>query len=59
MPIRAIYSRLDGVVSWKACIDEISEDVEHFEIRGTHVGMGSNVDVYRLLGRLLAEGTSD
>ena len=54
-PIRAIYSKLDGIVAWKACIDEVSPDVQHFEIRGTHVGMGTNAEVFRLLADLLAE----
>jgi len=55
VPIRAIYSKLDGVVSWKACIDDVNEDVEHFEIRGSHVGMGTNVEVFKLLSKLLSE----
>jgi pimeloyl-ACP methyl ester carboxylesterase len=55
VPIRAIYSKLDGVVSWKACIDDLSKNVEHFEIRGSHVGMGTNLEVFKLLPKLLAE----
>ncbi len=55
VPVRAIYSKLDGVVAWKACIDEDTQDVEHFEIRGSHIGMGTNVEVFKLLPRLLAE----
>lgn len=55
VPIRAIYSKFDGIVSWKACIDEVSKNVEHFEIRGSHIGMATNVEVYRLLPKLLAE----
>ena len=55
VPIRAIFSKLDGVVAWRACIDDVNEDVEHFEIAGSHVGMGSNVEVFRLLPRLLRE----
>lgn len=55
VPIRAIYSRLDGVVAWQACIDDVSPDVKHFEIRGSHVGMGANVDVFRLLPNLLRD----
>lgn len=54
VPIRAIYSRFDGVVAWRACIDQISPDVEHFEIKGSHMGMGANADVFRLLPNLLA-----
>ena len=56
VPVRAIYSKLDGVVNWQACIDHRSPDVEHHEILGSHVGMGTNVDVFRLLPRLLKDG---
>jgi len=55
VPIRAIYSKSDGVVAWKACIDDENQDVEHFEISGSHVGMGSNADVFRLLPKLLSD----
>ena len=55
VPIRAIYSKLDGIVNWEACIDDTSPNVEHFEILGSHVGMGTNVDVFRLLPKLLKE----
>jgi esterase/lipase len=54
VPIKSIYSRLDGVVAWRACIDDESPNVEHFEIRGTHIGMGTNAEVFRLLSKLLA-----
>lgn len=54
VPIRSIYSKLDGVVAWQACIDDVNPDVEHFEIHGTHVGMGANVDVFRLVPELLS-----
>jgi pimeloyl-ACP methyl ester carboxylesterase len=53
VPIRSIYSKLDGVVAWRACIDETSPDVKHFETRGTHIAMGASVEVFRLLPKLL------
>ncbi len=53
-PVRAIYSRLDGVVAWQACIDDVSPDIEHFEVRSSHSGMGFSAEVFRLLPRLLA-----
>jgi len=56
VPIRSIFSKLDGVVSWQACIDDVNSDVENFEITGSHVGMGTNVDVFRLLPKLLRDG---
>lgn len=55
VPVRAIYSKFDGVVAWKACIDDVTADIEHHEILGSHVGMGVNVEVFRLLPRLLQE----
>lgn len=53
VPVRAIYSRSDGIVAWKACIDDVSADVEHFEVRGSHTGMGANAEVFRLVAKLL------
>lgn len=53
-PVRAIYSRLDGVVAWQACIDDVSPDVKHFEVRSSHTGMGFSAEVFRLLPRLLS-----
>ncbi|MBL4681549.1 MAG: alpha/beta hydrolase [Pseudomonadales bacterium] len=53
VPIRSIYSRFDGVVAWKACIDDVNPDVNHYEIHGSHVGMGTNVEVFKLLPKLL------
>jgi triacylglycerol esterase/lipase EstA (alpha/beta hydrolase family) len=55
VPIHAIFSKLDGVVNWQACIDDLNPNVEHHEILGSHVGMGTNVDVFRLLPKLLRD----
>lgn len=55
VPVRAIYSKLDGVVAWRACIDDMNPDVEHFEISGSHTGMGFSAEVFRLLPNLLKE----
>jgi triacylglycerol lipase len=50
METLAVYSRSDGIVDWRACLDPHSRCVE---IRGSHVGMAVNVKVYRELERLL------
>lgn len=55
VPVRAIYSRSDGVVAWKACIDDDTRDIKHYEVTSSHAGLGSNVEVFRLLPALLAE----
>lgn len=40
VPVTAIYSKRDGVVAWRACIDRWSPNVRHIEVSETHVGLG-------------------
>ena len=53
-PVTAIYSRADGIVSWRACIDPWTPDVEHVEVGSTHIGLGIDPDVYRIVAQRLA-----
>ena len=55
VPIHALYSRSDGIVAWRACIDDTSTHIQHHEIKGSHIGMGSNVEVFKLIPKLLRE----
>lgn len=48
----AIYSRSDGIVAWKACLDPFAE---HVEVDSSHSGMSVNTRVYRELARVLDE----
>lgn len=52
-PITAIFSKSDGVVAWRACIDEYSPNVEHIEINASHIGLGISADAYRIIARKL------
>jgi hypothetical protein len=54
-PVTAIYSRADAVVAWEACIDQNGNDVEHVEVRTTHVGLGFSPEVYKIIAQRLAE----
>lgn len=54
VPITALYSKSDGVVAWRAAIDEHSPDVEHVEVGGSHIGLGVSADVYRIVAARLA-----
>jgi triacylglycerol lipase len=47
----SIYSRRDGVVDWRACLDPAAE---HVEVSASHCGMAVNADVYRALADSLA-----
>jgi len=54
-PVTAIYSRADAVVSWEACIDHNGIDVEHVEVRATHLGLGFSAEVYKIIAQRLAD----
>ncbi|MGA7869330.1 MAG: alpha/beta hydrolase [Candidatus Binatus sp.] len=55
VPATHIYSRTDGVVHWESCVDlSGTPTVENVEVMGSHVGMGLNVDVYRIVADRLA-----
>lgn len=55
VPVFAVYSRSDGVVAWRACIDTFANPrVEHHEVESTHLGMVGSHRVFRLVSNLLA-----
>ncbi len=54
VPITAIFTRRDAVVSWPACIDRVSPDVRHIEVGSTHFGMGLDPQVWETVARALA-----
>jgi triacylglycerol lipase len=54
VPYAAIYSRTDGIVDWRACLDPAAE--EHVEVATSHLGMGLNRRVYEEIARILGEG---
>lgn len=40
----SIYSKSDGVVRWRACLDDAAQ---HIEVKASHIGMAVNPGVYR------------
>jgi pimeloyl-ACP methyl ester carboxylesterase len=55
VPATHVYSRTDGIVHWHSCVDMSgSPTVENVEVMGSHVGMGLNADVYRVIADRLA-----
>ncbi len=50
----ALYSKTDGVVDWRACLDPAAEQIE---VRASHLGMGLNAEVYAELGNALGRFT--
>lgn len=47
----SIYSRRDGIVRWRSCLDISAKQVE---VRSSHIGMAVNAEVYRAVARSLA-----
>lgn len=54
-PLTVIFTRRDNVVRWQACLDHSSPDVQHFEVRSTHIGLTVDPDVWEVVAHRLAE----
>ena len=55
IPTTAIYSKTDGVVHWDSCIDRSgAETAENIEVKASHVGMGLNTEVFKIVADRLA-----
>ncbi len=52
-PVTAIHSRQDGVVAWQACVDPDPNTI-NVEVASSHIGLGLDPDVLRLVARTLA-----
>jgi len=55
VPTTSIYTKEDGVVPWEMCIDECETEIhQNIQVRGSHLGLGVNASVYRIIAdRLL------
>ncbi|OLC72530.1 MAG: hypothetical protein AUH87_01335 [Deltaproteobacteria bacterium 13_1_40CM_4_54_4] len=49
-----IESRNQISLTTEACIDRHTSDVEHIEVRASHVGLGFSPDVYKIIAQRLA-----
>jgi pimeloyl-ACP methyl ester carboxylesterase len=53
VPACALYSLSDGIVDWQACVDPHANGIA---VQSSHCGMSVNVNVYRVLDRVLDTG---
>jgi pimeloyl-ACP methyl ester carboxylesterase len=51
VPFVAVYSRSDGIVDWRACLDPAAD---HVEATASHIGMAVNRDVFEHVAHALA-----
>lgn len=54
VPTTAVYSKSDGVVSWRGCIEKKSDRSESVEVTASHLGMVSHSQVLRVIVNRLA-----
>jgi pimeloyl-ACP methyl ester carboxylesterase len=59
VPTTSVYSKSDGVVCWRGCLEKKAHGVENIEVSASHLGMGASPDVMRVVVDRLAqpEGT--
>lgn len=55
IPATSVYSRTDGVVSWKLCLETKSPIAENVEVFGSHSGMGFNTAVAYVIADRLSQ----
>lgn len=55
VPVTAIFSKRDKVVQWEACIDHFNEHCEHVEVDASHLTLGFDPKILKLVGAKVAE----
>jgi pimeloyl-ACP methyl ester carboxylesterase len=55
VPNTAVYSRLDGVVPWRACVNNAGRHHENVAVYSSHLGMGHNAAVLWVIADRLAQ----
>lgn len=54
VPTTSIFTKADGIVSWKTCIEhELNETSQNIQVRGSHIGLGVNPTVLKLIANRL------
>ena len=56
-PVTSIYSRLDGVVGWRASVDTYNQQARNIRVYSSHFGIGANGRVWGLIAKIL-DGSS-
>ena len=55
VPSTSIYTRADGVVSWRACLEEEGGERENIEVNTTHIGLGFHAPALWVIADRLAQ----
>jgi surfactin synthase thioesterase subunit len=55
VPLTAIYSKRDRIVQWDACIDPFNPQCRHIEVDASHLSLGFDPKVLRLVSEALGQ----
>jgi pimeloyl-ACP methyl ester carboxylesterase len=55
VPTSSIYSKSDGFVSWRGCLEDEAPDVENIAVDASHLGMPTHPEVLRIVADRLAQ----
>lgn len=55
VPITSIYSKSDGIVSWRGCLERVTDRSENVEVSASHLGMVTHPEVLRIIASRLAQ----
>ena len=56
VPITCIYTKTDGLVPWKHCMEAetFRKDIKNIEVYGSHMGMGANASILLITANALS-----
>ena len=59
VPITCIYTKTDGLVPWKHCMEAetLRENIKNIEVFGSHIGLGANASVLVTVANTLIKNT--
>ncbi len=52
-PLTVIYSKSDGIVGWRAMVDQYNKHANNIEVDCSHMGMGVNAEVWQIIAETL------
>jgi pimeloyl-ACP methyl ester carboxylesterase len=58
-PSTSVYSRWDGIVDWRSCLQPVSPNSENISVRASHLGLGYHPAVLWIVADRLAQARDD
>ena len=59
VPCTAVYSKTDGIVAWRCCLEEPADNTENVEVSGSHFGLIYNLEVLQIIATRLADSRAN